>query len=318
MNYMYSGDQVGKGNIFGMVKDWSPDLTLYVNKKLWDAAGVPIPNDETPLTYQDLPGLAAKLTKKSGDRTEVMGFANEGGWFDRQVEFLLNTEGKSLWEPDFSAVHLTTPEAKKAFDWFFQMCKANTTFNPLNPSTSWNGDQFTKDQVAIVQYGYWFSGMAESDQTKGNVILLPSPKWGPQHKSPTITATGDAIHAKTKVPDETWKVFEWYHAGEPGIVRAKSGWGVPGLKSQYKYMPTDTPFRKQVQKVLQAELAMSDVAVRYNPWILQTEQAGNPFRSSWAKNLEAALRNQITFDQLLANVEKDVNAAVKEGIEKYG
>jgi multiple sugar transport system substrate-binding protein len=318
MNYMYAGDTVGKGNLYGMVKDWSPDLTLFANKKLFDAAKVPLPSDETAMTYADIPGLAASLTKKAGDRTEVMGFAYEGGWIDRQIEFLLNTEGKSLWESDFSKIHLTTPEAKKAVDFFYQLSKNNITFNPLNPSTSWNGDQFTKNQVALIQYGYWFSGMAESDDTKGNVVILPSPKWGTQHKSPTITATGTAVHAKTKNPDEAWKVFEWYSGGEPALVRAKSGWGVPGLKSMYQHMPTDTPFRKQVQKVLQAELAMSDVAVRYNPWILQTEQAGNPFRSSWAKNLEAALRNQITFDQLVTNVEKDVNDAIKEGMDKYG
>jgi multiple sugar transport system substrate-binding protein len=316
-NYWFEGFTPGRGKIHGMTKDWSPDLTLYANKKLFQAAGVEVPSDEKPLTYQQITELAQKLTKKAGDRTEVIGFAYNNPWFDRMVEVQLNEKGTSLWAPDFSQLKLQTPEAKEALQYWFDLDKKNVTFNPLNPSTSWSGDQFTKNQVALVQYGYWFSAMAESDDTKGNVVKLPSPTWGPQHKSPTITATGHLIHDKTKVVDEAWKVFEWFSAGEPSVERAKSGWGVPALKSQWSMMPTETPFQKQVQKVLQGELKMSDVAVKYNPYINVSETVSrNTFTGSYFKHLEGALKGQITFDQLLANVEKEVNAAIKEGMER--
>jgi multiple sugar transport system substrate-binding protein len=316
-NYWYEGLTPGRGKIYGMTKDWSPDMTLFINKKLFEQAGVSVPGDEKPLTYSDLADLAQKLTKRTGDRTEVMGFGYQNSWFDRIVEVLLNEDGTSLWTPDYSQARLTIPENRKVFQYFFDLDRKNVTFNPLNPSTSWPGDQFTKGQVAIVQYGYWFSAMAESDQTKGQVMMLPSPVWGPNHKSPTITATGHVIHAQTKVLDEAWKVFEWFSAGDPAIERAKSGWGVPALKSLYKLMPSETPFQKQVQKVLQNELKMSDVAVRFNPYINTSENVSrNTFNSSYFKHLEAALKNQITFDQLLQNVEREVNLAIKEGMER--
>ena len=106
-------------------------------------------------------------------------------------------------------------------------------------------------------------------------------------------------------------------AGDPSIERAKSGWGVPALKSQFKLMPAESPFQQQVQKVLQRELAISDAAVRFNPYIGTSETISrNTFNSAYFKQLEAALKGQITFDQLLGNVEKEVNAAIKEGMDR--
>ena len=78
-----------------------------------------------------------------------------------------------------------------------------------------------------------------------------------------------------------------------------------------------TPFQQQVQKVLQKELTMSDVAVRFNPYIGTSENISrNTFNSAYFKQLETALKGQITFDQLLGNVEKEVNAAIKEGMDR--
>lgn len=316
-NYWYEGYTPGKGKIYGMCKDWSPDMSLFCNKQVFEAAGVKLPGDDEPITYLQLTELAEKLTKKSGDRTEVMGFGYQDSWFDRIVEVLLNSDGKSMWADDFSSIKLTTPEAKKVTEYWFDLDKRNVTFNPLNPSTSWPGDQFTKGQVGIVMYGYWFSAMAESDTTKGNVVMLPAPKWGPQHKSPTITATGHVIHQATKVADDAWKVFEWFSAGDPSVERAKSGWGVPALKSQFKLMPAQTPFQQQVQKVLQHELAISDSFVRFNPYINSSENASrNTFLSSYFKLREAALKGQMQYDQVLQTVEKDVNTAIKEGMDR--
>jgi hypothetical protein len=91
------------------------------------------------------------------------------------------------------------------------------------------------------------------------------------------------------------------------------------LKSLYKEMPTTTPFQQQVQKVLAKELTTSDTTVRYNPYINQSQQVAlNSFTGPYNKYLEQVLRNQMTFDQLVTNLEKDVNTAIKEGKERLG
>ncbi|HVC33680.1 MAG TPA: hypothetical protein VNL16_09245, partial [Chloroflexota bacterium] len=62
------------------------------------------------------------------------------------------------------------------------------------------------------------------------------------------------------------------------------------------------------------DLQISEVAIRYNPYIDQSENvAQNPILDAWFKNLEPALKGQLTFDQLVKNVESATNDAITNG-----
>jgi multiple sugar transport system substrate-binding protein len=314
-SYWYSGLQPGFGQIYGMVKDWSPDLTLFLNKRIFQEAGVPVPGEDEVLTYEQLFDLAKKLTKRQGARTLIRGYGGSGhDWWDRQVEAMLNTADQSMWPGDFGRLDWDGAEARRVLSYWFDMLKANVMSNPLDPAPAWAGQNFVDNQLAICQYGYWFSGMVNGSKVQDETIMLSAPKWGPKHQDPTITATGDMIHSRTKVFDGVWKLYVWFHTGEPAVERAKSGWGVPALKSLYSYMPTENSFQKQVSKILQGELQIADVAIRYNPYIDQSENAAqNPILGTWYKNLEPALRGQMTLDQLIKSVEDAVNDAIQHG-----
>ena len=311
--FQFSGTSFGAGKYYGEVMDWSPDLSLFANKKLFEKAGVPFPSDEKPMSYQEIFGLAAKLTQKVNGRTTVMGFAPVT--LDEVIEAQLEELGKSLWSTDYTKILLQDSDVQKSFKFFFDFDKANTEYNVLNPVTTTAQDAFRKGQLAIIQSGYWFSAQAESPVTKGDAIMLPSPTWGPHHIDPSVSATGPVVSAKTKQPDEIWKFLEWLHGSDPAIERAKNGWGVPGLKSLYKYMPTATSFQKQVQKVLHNELKLADTTVRYNPYIDQTQQVAlNPLLSSYYKYEESALRGQMTLDEIFPKLQADVDSAVQHGL----
>jgi multiple sugar transport system substrate-binding protein len=324
-NYWYAGLSVGSGKIYGMVKDWSPDMTLWINKTIFQQQGVPVPADDKRLSYQDLATMAPKLTKKVGGRTTIMGFGGDGEtWFDRTVEVQLNSLGKSLYTDDFSQLKLTTPEATEVMQYWFNLAKQDVWWNPLDQPASWSGESFAKSQEAVVQFGFWYGGSVAQGAVGGGqapqdtFMMLPAPSWGPTVKDPTITATGGSVHAKTKNPDATWKFFEYFMGGEPAMDRAKSGWGVPALKSLFSQLPNDTPFQQQVKKVLDAELKIADVQVRFNPYINPGENiSNNSFNSSWSKNLEASLKGQMSFQQVLQNVQKDVNAVIAENLTLY-
>lgn len=324
-NYMYAGLNVGSGKIYGMVKDWSPDLTLWINKTIFQQQGVPVPADDKRLSYQDIFTMSKKLTKTEGGKTIVMGFGGAAEtWFDRLVEVQLNSKGKSLYSDDFGTLNLTSPDAKEVMQFWFDFAKANTWWNPLNPPASWSGESFAKSQEAIVQFGFWYGGSVAQGAVGGGkapqdtFMMLPAPTWGPTIQDPTITATGGSVHAKTKHPDDTWKFFEYFMGGEPAMNRAKSGWGVPALKSLFQYLPSDTPFQKQVKGVLDSELKITGVQVRFNPYINPGEAIStNSLNASWQKNLEAALRGQITFDAVLKNVVTDTNAVIAENLTLY-
>jgi len=303
---------VGKGKIYGMCKDWSPDFTLFIYKKAFEDAGVDVPADTKSLTYDEIFQLARKLAKFEGDRTLMFGYGYGDWWVDRIFMNMLAELNQTLYADSFSKIALTgNEEAKKIAKYYFDMAKEKLVASPLNPSPSWNGEDFTKGTLAILQYGYWYSASAESDVTRGQVLMLPAPTWAGVRRDPTMTATGMIMAAASKVPDAAWKVFEWYNGKEPAIARAKTGWGVPALKSLYDLMPKETEYQQQVQRVLREEFKYAEATLQFNPFIGETTAA-----DTWAKYLEPALRDQITFDDLLANVEKDVNTAIQEGIDR--
>jgi multiple sugar transport system substrate-binding protein len=113
------------------------------------------------------------------------------------------------------------------------------------------------------------------------------------------------------VPDAAWKVFEWYHADQPSIERAGSGWGVPALKSQWSLIPQETDFQKQAYKVLQGELELNTPPLQFNPFIGETVVS-----NAWNLYLDQALSGTITFDDMLTNIENDTNTAIKEGMDR--
>jgi multiple sugar transport system substrate-binding protein len=322
-NDYYKADgptQIGSGKIYGMVKDWSPDHTLFAYRAAFDKAKVTVPGDTEHPTYAQVFDLAKKLTQFDGDRIATWGYGYGDWWIDRIWMNTLRQLDQNLYSDDFTKINLTGNEqAKQIAKYYFDLAQQKLAANPLNPSPTWNGEDFTKGTVALIQYGYWFSAMAESDVTKGQVVMLPSAVWeGGKVNDPTITGTGYVMAGASKVPDAAWKVFEWYMGGDPAVARAKSGWGVPGLKSLYPLMPTESDYQKQVQKVLSKELELNTSPLHFNPYLSVTAGDQTEAATSWAKNLELALKGEITFDQLVQNVEQEVNAAIQENKDRIG
>jgi multiple sugar transport system substrate-binding protein len=226
---------------------------------------------------------------------------------------MLGEKGKSLYADNFGRMNLTkNPEAVKIFRFFFELQRQRIDVNPLVPSTSWGGEEFTAGKVGMLQYGYWFSGMAESKVTKGKVVMLPAPTWGKVARDPTITATGGVMAAQSKNADAAWEVFEYYMGGKPARDRAGSGWGVPGLKSLYDLMPTETSFQKQVQKVLQKELALNTRPLQFSPYLSDVAVS-----TAYKKHLEQALRGRISFDEMLQRIEREVNDLIRDGQDRF-
>jgi multiple sugar transport system substrate-binding protein len=307
-----------QGNIYGMPKDWSPDHSLFVSNAAFQDAGLELPTPDTVLRYADVAGLAGKLLKKDGDRVVRMGWGYESGWFVRTIQRIMAEQDEKLYKPDFSAMDLTGSKvAVDALKFFYDSSKDNITWNPLNPSPSWIGEDFMKGLLSIVSYGYWYSGMlagAQDSPVTGKVTMLPAPTfYGKKRVNPTVSAAGTAIAANSKNPDAAWKLFEYYNAGEPALARAKSGWGVPSLKSMYNLMPRQTDFQKQVQAVLEDELKYADYVLDVNPYY-----EDSVFNNGWTTNLEQALRGSITFDQLVENIQTACNTAITEGRKAQG
>jgi len=311
-NYYKAEDplHVGSGKLYGMCKDWSPDFTLFAYKKAFDDKSISLPSDTEALTYAQVYELGKQLATFDGDRVLMFGFDYPDDWVDRVWMNILGETGDLLFNEDYTKINLTSSEkAKEILQYFFNHAKEKVgAVSAINPSPNWIGDDFDQGIVALLMYGYWFSAMAETDITRDQVLFLPAPTWTGVRRNPTMTATGMVMAAATKVPDASWKFFQWYNGEEPANDRAGSGWGVPALKSQYAMMPNTNAFQKQVQTVLQGELALDTPPLQFNPY-LQEKTIAN----GWLQYLQQAVTGAITFDDLLASLEFDVNTAIQDG-----
>jgi multiple sugar transport system substrate-binding protein len=315
-NYYRANDplHVGSGKFYGMCKDWSPDFTLFAYKKAFADKKIDVPSDKQPLTYQEVYELGKKLATFDGDRITMFGFDYSDTWVDRIWMNMLAETGDLLYTPDYTKIILSGNDKTRAIvQYFFNHVKDKLgAVSSIIQSPNWIGDDFDKGLVGLIQYGYWFSAMAETDVTKDQVVFLPAPTWAGVRRDPCMTATGMVMAAATKVPDAAWKVFEWYNGEEPAQGRASSGWGVPVLKSQYKAKP-NAGFQAQVQTVLQRELDLNTTPLQFNPYLNETTVA-----NSWFQYLQQAVKGEVTFDQMLINIETDVNTAIQAGISAIG
>jgi multiple sugar transport system substrate-binding protein len=316
-NNYYKGNsplEIGAGPIYGMCKDFSPDFTIFTYQTAFDNNGLTVPDDTTPLTYAEVHDLAAQMNNIEGDRTLMFGYAYADGWADRIWTNMAMELGKTIYTEGYNTMNIAADEDVKAIvKWYYDVASENLCANPLNPSPSWIGDDFDKGIVAMIQYGYWFGAMAETDITRDLTKMLPGPTWSGVRRDVTMTATGAIMSKVTEVPDAAWAVFEWFNAGEPALGRASSGWGVPALKSLYSMMPSETPYQQQVLTVLQGELAVMDTIapIQFNPFLGETTAA-----DIYITTLDRALRGEFDFDGMVAAIESEVNTAIQEGVDR--
>jgi multiple sugar transport system substrate-binding protein len=308
-----------KGKTYGMAKDWSPEVSLFAFTTAYEEAGLPAPDPKKVMTYQELAEVSQRLTKREGDRTIRMGYGYDQAWLSRMLSNILIEQDERLYTDDFTRIVLTeNPAAVEGLRWFHDLSKADATWNPLNPSPSWIGEDFSKGQLGLVAYGYWYVGFMKQidvSAVEGNIMMLPAASWtGTKRVNPTVTATGTVIAQATPQPEASWKLLEYFSAGEPAKNRTRAGFGLPALKSLYELLPKETPFERQALEVTEDEAAnAADYVVEVNPYYQDSV-----FTNSWTTNLEQALRGSITFDQLVANLESEVNAAIDDGRAAIG
>ena len=169
---------------------------------------------------------------------------------------------------------------------------------------------FLADKLAILQSGYWFSGLLRGDEKAkthlDDYMMIPAPiADGGTRVSPTGSATGAIINNATKHPNETWKVYEWFFGGKPAEDRAKSGWGVPAYKHLLAMIPQETAFDKQTYAVLQDELKYSGKFIEINPYLLNGD-------ALLKKQLTPVYFGKATLDDAMNALNKDANKIIDE------
>ncbi|MFC5401231.1 ABC transporter substrate-binding protein [Cohnella soli] len=319
--FRWDGKVSGQGDIYGFPKDWAPDFNLFINKKLFEEAGIPIPSDKQSLTWEQVMEYAKKLTKKNGEKVEQWGLYDPlGGGVAMNQDLMLAqlaSLGQSLYSADNSSIVLDTPEAKKVMQYWIDAVQAPVGPSALHTEALNFIDLFSQDKLGMMIVGYWFSGMLRTNElTKNHLddfVMLPAPIMeGGKRVEATRSGTGGIIYSGTKHPNEAWTVFEWFYGAKPAEDRAKGGWGVPGFKSRIELLPQETNFDKQTHSIIVDDLK-NLTTLPYNPYM-----SAMSLGTILDKYMTPVYFGKDTLDGAIEKVTKEVNIQIQENKDIVG
>lgn len=310
-SWRWDGKQIGQGPYYGITKDWSQDATLWYNQALLDKAKVPALSPNDPITYDQLFDIATKITTKQGGKTLVYGFGPEWAWnLIAPMMAMISQQGASLYNSDLTEVDFTQPAAKKAIEWYVNFMQAGIGPSSLDPLPDGSDNTtFLAGRMGLTQDGYWYGGdvLTGNADLQAHARLAPAPQMGNKRLSPCYAGQGAWIPAASKNKDAAWKVMEYFMAGTPAHDRAKSGWGIPSLKSLLSEMPQSLPFQKEAYQSMQNELQYVG-GLQDSPYI----NIGS-YNTIIDKYLQQAAKKQISIDAACQQITAESNNLLKQG-----
>lgn len=313
-SFRWDGTRSGQGPLYGIVKDWSQDNTLWYNTALFDRAGVPYLSDTEAITYDELLEIAKQLTVTEGGTTTVYGLGLEWAWQTfAPIAAMVMQQGEQLYNDDLTEIDFTTPAAQRAFQWYVDFGQSGvgpTSLNPLADGSDFS--TFAAERMAITQDGYWFGGNFAGEDALQTVRFAPAPVMGDTRVALTYSGQGWWIPERADEKDAAWKLMEYYMAGPPAEARATSGWGLPSLKSLADKLPQELPFQKQAFHVAQNELQYAQ-PLPDSPYI-----SVDLLTSTVDKYLQRAIKGELTVPEACAALTDELNEALAQGVEQLG
>lgn len=313
-SFRWDGTQSGTGPIYGIVKDWSQDNTLWYNTALFDKAGVPYLSDTEATTYDELLEIAERLTVSEGGTTTTHGLGLEWAWqVFAPMSVMVMQQGDQLYNDDLTEIDFTSEAAQRAFQWYVDFAKAGvgpTSLAPLADGSDYS--TFAAERMAITQDGYWFGGNFAAEDALQTVRFAPAPVMGDTRVASTYSGQGWWIPEGADHKDAAWKLMEYYMAGAPAQERAKSGWGLPGLKSLSDQLPQDLPFQQQAYAVAQEELQYA-VPLQDSPYI-----SVDLLTSTVDRYLQRAIKGELSVADACSQLTDELNKTLAQGKEQIG
>lgn len=313
-NWQWDGKTTSAGSRYGLVKDWSPDFTVWFNKDLFAQAGVEPLSTTEPVTWDEL--LETAIALKAGGVEMPLGL--EWQWsVESKIRTMIIQQGGQQFSDDLSEVYFTTPEAKRAFQWFVDYAKADVGPTSLNPLADGSDvGVFTAERMAMTLDGYWFGAnfaKPEHAALQDKIAMAPAPTFGGERVDPSANGgIGAFMPSSSKYKDEAWIFFEYFFAGQPALDRAASGWGFPSLQSLVEYLPAELPYQQQAIETAQAEVPFSEGSP-YTPYL-----AGTQINDALNRELQAVIKGEKSVDDALKTIEDEINGEIAKGKDQLG
>jgi multiple sugar transport system substrate-binding protein len=215
------------GGQYGLPRDLNV-IALYYNKKMFDAAKVPYPDDTWD--WNKLVEVAKQLNKDTnGDgKTDQWGFYTETTDMENYWLSLVWQNGGDVLAQDGKSTVLNTPEAAGGIQ-FLQDLIYKHKVMPDPAITAETGDAFEQGKAALEANGSWLIPTHTAAGLDFGIAPLPK---GPVAQATSVNPTGAVVFKGTKAPDAAW-AFVKYLAG-------------PAAQEQLMQLHASLPVSKEV------------------------------------------------------------------------
>ncbi|WP_082865701.1 ABC transporter substrate-binding protein [Paenibacillus crassostreae] len=300
--YSFDGVKTGAGELYALPKDIGP-IVLYYNKVLFDAANVPYPSAENPMTFDELLETAQKLTiDENGDGKPEqygMGPAWWEGWIwgnggdiisEDRTEFLMHEKAAvdaMQFAADLRNKYKVTPDSR--------------ALQAMN-----DGQMFETGKLAMMEQGRWMVPTYRNLDFDWDVAPKPTNgKWDGHSGS-----VGLGIYSKTKNADAAYKLVEYLGGPEGQRLQSEMGFAIPSFKS----MANTDVFLQPGQKPEHAEVFIKAAeAQKAGPW---TYLPNAKWWDTLNQNLAQLWDGRKTAEQLFIELKPEIDKAIKEGNPK--
>lgn len=216
-------------------------VILFYNRTLFRKAGLPDPSPDW--NYDDLLRIAKKLTiKDKNGRVIQYGFSAPYSWAAFYSAWVASNGASIIDSHGMST--LSSPKTLKALHTLTDLVMVDKVAMPPNQSLTAPGiDPFAAGKVAMIvnvfpQVPQFRSTMGKYDW---DVQMLPA---GKVKRVINMGSAGYGISSTTKFPKESWEFLKFIMSQEGQRTMARTGSGIPALKS----LANDLSWRKPGQK----------------------------------------------------------------------
>lgn len=313
-SYRYNGEKLGSGDLYALVKDWTPDFMMIYNKNQFKEAGIPFPSETDPMSWDEFLNISKKLTIRNSDGTvKRYGTSMDFVPYKHIFEYVAMTGGR-MFTDDNKKFNYTDPKVKQAFQYFVNLQKGPDAPAEYTSgsSASVSGERFTSGDVSIVWYGRWAYSAYNWDKVNFEVGIAPPPvpEKGMKPYSATSGMIANAVSANTQYPDAAWRFVEYYETEGMKEV-SKEGFNIPGNKTiaTTLFKNEGNEKTKKVNNFFLNAAENYTHPVEYNPYISQTR-----FETILGKEISLVFEGKQDLNTALEKSAKDIDAAIASSI----
>ncbi len=204
-----------KKQLYAVPRDLS-NLVVYVNRDMFKQAGVSVPR--ATWTMPQMLDAAQRLSRGSGQE-RIFGIS-----FDKRPLFWLPylwSEGGDLFDATFTRSTLAEPQAIAAMQFYADLAhRHHVAPREIDTGNAPMAQLFAQGKLAMFVSGRWsVPGFRKSLGFDWDVLPFPHGKAG---SIVDVDASGWAISAQSKRPDDAWKLIE-HLAGKEASARFSEG-----------------------------------------------------------------------------------------------